>query len=97
MTQAQHRVLVVEDEPDIRAVLCTLLQTANYRTVEVDTAARAEIEARSHKLDLLARARAALRRNARGADQTHARSVGPGPRYLVTEAGVGYRLVVPGR
>jgi two-component system, OmpR family, KDP operon response regulator KdpE len=30
-----------------------LLHTANYRTVEADTAARAQIEARSHKPDLL--------------------------------------------
>jgi two-component system KDP operon response regulator KdpE len=53
MTQAWHRVLVVEDEPDIRAVLRTLLQTANYRTIEAETAARAMIEARTHKPDLL--------------------------------------------
>ncbi|HEY0683303.1 MAG TPA: response regulator [Steroidobacter sp.] len=53
MTQAQYRVLIVEDEPSIRDVLRTLLQTANYRVVEADTAARAEIEARSHKPDLL--------------------------------------------
>jgi two-component system KDP operon response regulator KdpE len=53
MTQAQHRVLVVEDEPDIRAVLRTLLHTANYRTIEAETAARGEFEARSHKPDLL--------------------------------------------
>lgn len=53
MTQAQYRVLVVEDEPDIRAVLRTLLHTENYRTIEAGTAARAEIEARSHKPDLL--------------------------------------------
>lgn len=232
MTQAQHRVLVVEDEPDIRAVLRTLLHTANYRTIEAETAARAEIEARSHKPDLLivdlglpdadgltlirslrqwspvpilvlsartmeeqkiaaldagaddyvtkpfsapellARARAALRRNARGVDQTSVLKLGDviihlalrtvtakdgelrltpmefrvieslarqagmivtqhqlmrevwgagretdtrslrvfiknirqkiepdpsRPRYLLTEAGVGYRLVVPGR
>lgn len=53
MTQAQFRVLVVEDEPNIRGILCTLLQTANYRVIEAETVARAEIEARSHKPDLL--------------------------------------------
>jgi len=53
MTQAQYRVLVVEDEPDIRSILRTLLQTANYRTIEAETAARGAIEARSHKPDLL--------------------------------------------
>jgi two-component system, OmpR family, KDP operon response regulator KdpE len=53
MTSAQYRVLVVEDERDIRNLLRTLLQTENYRTIEADTAARGEIEARSHKPDLL--------------------------------------------
>lgn len=53
MTQAQYRVLVVEDEPDIRGILRTLLETANYRVVEAETVARAEIEARSHQPDLL--------------------------------------------
>lgn len=53
MTQAQYRVLIVEDEPDIRNILRTLLQTANYRVVEAGTAERAEIEARSRKPDLL--------------------------------------------
>jgi two-component system KDP operon response regulator KdpE len=53
MTSAQYRVLVVEDERDIRTVLRTLLHTENYRTIEADTAARGEIEARSHKPDLL--------------------------------------------
>lgn len=53
MTQAQHQVLVVEDEPDIRGILRTLLRTAGYRVIEADTAARAIIEARSHKPDLL--------------------------------------------
>jgi len=53
VTQAMHRVLVVEDEPDIRSVLRTLLQTAQFRVVEAENAARAEIETRSHKPDLL--------------------------------------------
>lgn len=53
MTQALHQVLVVEDEPDIRGILHTLLRTAGYRVIEADTAARAIVEARSHKPDLL--------------------------------------------
>lgn len=53
MTQAPYRVLVVEDEPNIRDILRTLLQKANYRMIEAETAARGEIEARSHKPDLL--------------------------------------------
>lgn len=53
MTQSRYRVLIVEDEPGIRDILRTLLQTANYRVVEADTATRAQIEARSHKPDLM--------------------------------------------
>jgi two-component system, OmpR family, KDP operon response regulator KdpE len=53
MTEAMHQVLVIEDEPGIRAVLRVLLSAAGYRCIEADTALRAEIEARSHKPDLL--------------------------------------------
>jgi two-component system, OmpR family, KDP operon response regulator KdpE len=53
MTQAMHQVLVIEDEPAIRNVLRVLLEAEGYRVVEADTAMRAEIEARSHKPDLL--------------------------------------------
>ena len=48
-----HQVLVVEDEPGIRAVVRVMLQSASYRVVEADSAARAEIEARTHRPDLL--------------------------------------------
>ena len=53
MTEAMHQVLVIEDEPDIRRVLKVLLEAERYRVIEADTALRAEIEARSHKPDLL--------------------------------------------
>ncbi|WP_129775191.1 response regulator [Peristeroidobacter soli] len=53
MTQALHQVLIVEDEPDIRGILRTLLKTAGYRVIETETAARAIVEARTHKPDLL--------------------------------------------
>ncbi len=53
MTTAMHQVLVVEDEPGIRAVVRVMLQSASYRVVEADSAARAEIEARTHRPDLL--------------------------------------------
>jgi two-component system KDP operon response regulator KdpE len=53
MTQAMHRILLIEDDAGIRGVLRALLETDGYRIVEADTAARAEIEARSHKPDLL--------------------------------------------
>jgi two-component system KDP operon response regulator KdpE len=48
-----HQILVVEDQPDLRAVLRTTLVAAGYRVVEAGTAARALVEARSHKPDLL--------------------------------------------
>ena len=53
MTEAMHQILVVEDDDGIRNVLRVLLEAENYRVVEATTAQRAEIEARSHKPDLL--------------------------------------------
>ena len=53
MTQAMHQILVVEDEPGIRHVLRVLLEAERYRVVEAETAQRADIEARSHKPDLM--------------------------------------------
>lgn len=53
MTGAMHQVLVVEDDDGIRNVLRVLLEAENYRVVEASTAHRADIEARSHKPDLL--------------------------------------------
>jgi len=44
MTEAMHQVLVIEDEPGIRAVLRVLLTAEGYRCIEADTALRAEIE-----------------------------------------------------
>lgn len=53
MTQAMHRILVIEDDAGIRDVLRVLLQAEHYRVIEAETAARGEIEARSHRPDLL--------------------------------------------
>ena len=53
MTHAAHQILVVDDEPAIRNVLRVVLGREGYRLIEADTAERAEIEARSHKPDLL--------------------------------------------
>lgn len=53
MTQAMHQILAVEDEPDIRRILRALLEGEQYRFIEAETAERGEIEARSHKPDLL--------------------------------------------
>ena len=53
MTTAMHQILVIEDELGIRSVLRVLLETEGYRVVEAGTAERGEIEARTHKPDLL--------------------------------------------
>ena len=53
MTQAMHLILVVEDEPALRNILRALFEAQNYRFVEASSAARALIEARSHKPDIV--------------------------------------------
>jgi len=53
MTQAMHQVLAIEDERDIRNILRALLEGEHYRFIEAENAARGEIEARSHKPDLI--------------------------------------------
>ncbi len=53
MTEAMYRILVVEDDPAIRDVLRALLESERFRFAEAATAARAGIEARAHKPDLL--------------------------------------------
>lgn len=53
MTQAMHLILVVEDEPALRNILRALFEAQKYRFVEASTAARGEIEARTHKPDLM--------------------------------------------
>jgi two-component system, OmpR family, KDP operon response regulator KdpE len=53
MTLARRVVLVVEDEPQLRRVLRTLLELENFRVIEAETAERGIAEARTHKPDLL--------------------------------------------
>jgi two-component system KDP operon response regulator KdpE len=48
-----HLILAVEDEPALRSILRALFESENYRFVEAGTAARAQIEARTHKPDLM--------------------------------------------
>jgi two-component system KDP operon response regulator KdpE len=48
-----HQILVIEDEPGIRAVLRVLLAAEGYRVIEAGSAERGRIEARTHKPDLL--------------------------------------------
>ena len=46
-------ILLVEDDAGIRGVLETLLEAQHYRVVAAENAARAVIEARNHRPDLL--------------------------------------------
>jgi two-component system KDP operon response regulator KdpE len=48
-----HRILVVEDDPAICNVLRALFEAQGFRFVGAQSAARADIEARAHKPDLL--------------------------------------------
>jgi two-component system, OmpR family, KDP operon response regulator KdpE len=48
-----HLILVVEDEPALRSILRALFEAKQFRFVEAGTAARAVIEARTHKPDLM--------------------------------------------
>jgi two-component system KDP operon response regulator KdpE len=53
VTEAMFRILVVEDDADIRRVLRALLEAEGYRVVEADSAARALVESRSHQPDVV--------------------------------------------
>jgi two-component system KDP operon response regulator KdpE len=53
MTQAMHRILIVEDDAGIRNVVRSVLETQKYRVAQAETAARADVEARSNKPDLI--------------------------------------------
>lgn len=53
MTDAMFRLLVVEDDRDIRELLRTMFEAEGYRVVVAESAARALMEARSHKPDAL--------------------------------------------
>jgi two-component system KDP operon response regulator KdpE len=53
MTTAMHQILIVEDDAAIRGVLRALFESEHFRLVETDTGARAQIEARAHKPDLM--------------------------------------------
>ncbi len=53
MTRAVHQLLIVEDDAAIRQVLRVLFEGEGYRVIEASDTERAQIEARSHKPDLL--------------------------------------------
>lgn len=48
MTDAMVRALIVEDDPDIRAIVRTLLEAEGFRVVQAGSAARPAVEARGH-------------------------------------------------
>jgi two-component system KDP operon response regulator KdpE len=48
-----HRVLIVEDEPEIRGIVRVLLEGEGYRVAEAENAERALIAARTEKPDLV--------------------------------------------
>lgn len=51
MTDAMFRILVVEDDPDLRGVVRALLEAEGYRVALAETGRRALLETRSHKPD----------------------------------------------
>jgi two-component system KDP operon response regulator KdpE len=53
MTDASRAILIVEDDPQIRRVLRTLLGLEQFRIIEADTAALGLSQARTHKPDLV--------------------------------------------
>lgn len=53
LTSAQRRVLVVEDEPLIRSLTTSLLDSAGFRSTGVDTAAAAIAELREYDPDAM--------------------------------------------
>jgi two-component system, OmpR family, KDP operon response regulator KdpE len=53
MTRAMYRVLVVDDEPEIRNIIRVLLEAEGYRIAEAETASRAQVAARTEKPDLV--------------------------------------------
>jgi two-component system KDP operon response regulator KdpE len=53
MTVASRAVLIIEDEPQIRRVLRTLMELEQFRVIEADTAALGISAARTYKPDLM--------------------------------------------
>lgn len=50
---ASRAVLIIEDEPQLRGVLRTLLELEQFRVIEAENAQRGLTEARGHKPDLV--------------------------------------------
>jgi two-component system KDP operon response regulator KdpE len=53
MRHASHRILIVEDEPAIRTIVHAVLRSSGYVVIEADSGERAQMDARSHKPDLM--------------------------------------------
>jgi two-component system KDP operon response regulator KdpE len=52
MTRAMHRVLIVEDDPAIRKVLCVLFETNGFRAVTADTCSLGIRQAQNYRPDV---------------------------------------------
>jgi len=52
MTKASRAVLVVEDDPEIRAVLRPALELEHYRVIDAESGARGLVELKAHRPDL---------------------------------------------
>jgi two-component system, OmpR family, KDP operon response regulator KdpE len=53
MTAKQPTVIVIEDEPQLRCVLRTMLETNGFRCIESESARRGLLDARTHRPDLI--------------------------------------------
>jgi two-component system KDP operon response regulator KdpE len=53
MTAERPAVIVIEDEPQLRRVLRTMLETNGFRCIESESARRGLLDAKSHRPDLI--------------------------------------------
>ena len=53
MTTSMFRILVIEDDAELRAMLCTLLESQAYRVSQAPSGQRGILEARNYRPDLV--------------------------------------------
>jgi two-component system, OmpR family, KDP operon response regulator KdpE len=53
MTAERPAVIVIEDEPQLRRVLRTMLETNGFRCIESESASRGLLDAKTHRPDLI--------------------------------------------
>jgi two-component system, OmpR family, KDP operon response regulator KdpE len=93
MPDPRPTILIVEDEPDIRQFLRSAFALEGYRVVEATSGRRAAIDAGTHKPDL-AIVDLGLP-DIDGVDVIRRiREWSPSPQQLLTETGIGYRMVI---